>query len=85
MYNLYAHMNVNVTELRQNLPAYLKRVRQGERIRVTSRGNVVAELAPPTAMAEEAAVARKHLRGSLRRYDRPLEPAIPAHEWTASR
>jgi hypothetical protein len=26
-------MNVNVTQLRQNLPTYLKRVRQGERIR----------------------------------------------------
>jgi len=84
-YTLYITMNVNITELRQNLPAYLKRVRQGERIRVTSRGQVVAELAPPTAMAEEAALARKRLRGSVLRYDQPLEPAVPPEEWTVNR
>jgi antitoxin (DNA-binding transcriptional repressor) of toxin-antitoxin stability system len=77
-------MNVNVTQLRQNLPTYLKRVRQGERIRVTSRGQVIAELAPPTTIAEEAALARKRLRGSLLRYDRPSEPAITPEEWTAN-
>jgi len=77
-------MNVNVTELRQNLPTYLKRVRQGERIRVTSRGQVIAELAPPTTMAEEAVLARKRLRGSLVRYDQPFEPAVAPEEWTAN-
>jgi prevent-host-death family protein len=77
-------MNVNITELRQNLPAYLKRVRQGERIRVTSRGQVVAELTPPTTMAEEVALARKQLRGSVLRYDHPLEPAVSPEEWTAN-
>ena len=77
-------MNVNITQLRQNLPAYLKRVRQGERIQVTSRGQVVAELTPPTATADEAALARKRLRGSLVRYDAPLEPAIAAEEWTVN-
>jgi antitoxin (DNA-binding transcriptional repressor) of toxin-antitoxin stability system len=66
-------MNVNITELRQ-----------GERIRVTSRGQVVAELAPPTASADEAALARKQLRGSVVRYDDPLEPAISSGEWTAN-
>lgn len=77
-------MNVNVTELRQNLPSYLKRVRQGERIRVTSRGQVIAELAPPTRMADEAVLARKRLRGSLLRYEQPLEPALSPEEWTAN-
>jgi len=77
-------MNVNVTELRQNLPSYLKRVRQGERIRVTSRGQVIAELAPPMTEAEDAVRARKRLRGSLVRYDQPFEPAVPTEEWTAN-
>jgi prevent-host-death family protein len=74
-------MDVNVTALRQNLPAYLKRVRRGERIRVTSRGEVIAELAPPAATAEESALARKRLRGSVARYERPLEPAHAPGEW----
>ena len=78
-------MNVNITELRQNLPTYLKRVRQGERIRVTSRGQVIAELTPPTTQVEEAALARKRLRGSVVRYDGPLDPAMAPEEWTANR
>jgi len=79
------YMNVNITELRQNLPAYLKRVRQGERIRVTSRGQIVAELTPPTASADEVALARKKLRGSVVRYDDPFEPAFPAEDWTVNK
>lgn len=77
-------LSVNITELRRNLPAYLKRVRQGERIQVTSRGQVVAELAPPTARADEAALARQQLRGSVVRYADPLEPALAAEEWTVN-
>lgn len=76
---------VNVTELRQNLPGYLARVRRGERIRVTSRGRVVAELAPPAPTADEVAAARARLRGSVRRYDRPLEPVIDPAEWDMNR
>jgi prevent-host-death family protein len=76
---------VNVTELRQNLPAYVARVRRGERIRVTSRGRVVAELAPPAASPDAAAEARARLQGSVRRYERPLEPVIDPGEWDVNR
>lgn len=85
MCSVLIYMNVNITELRQNLPAYLKRVRQGERIRVTSRGQIVAELTPPTASADEVALARKRLRGSVVRYDDPFEPAFPAEDWTVNK
>jgi len=74
-------MNVNITELRQNLPTYLKRVQKGERIKVTSHGQIIAELVPPTATEDEAAHARKMLRGSILRYDDPLEPADPIEDW----
>ena len=74
-------MNVNITELRQNLPAYLKRVRQGERIKVTSHGQIIAELVPPTPNADVVAHARKMLRNSILRYDDPLEPADPVEDW----
>ncbi len=76
---------VKVTELRQNLPAYLARVRQGERVRVTSRGKVIAELAPPALAKEDLAAARGRLRGSVRRYDRPTEPVIDPKEWDVNR
>jgi prevent-host-death family protein len=76
---------VNVTKLRQNLPAYLARVRRGERIKVTSRGAVIAELAPAAPSPDEAAAARARLRGSVRRYDRPLEPVIDPGEWDMNR
>ncbi len=76
--------SVNVTELRQNLPAYLEKVRRGQRIRVTHRGRVIAELSPPAATPDEATAARALLRGSITRYDRPLEPAIAPNEWEAN-
>jgi len=74
-------MNVKVTDLRQNLPSYLKRVRRGERIRVTAHGQVIAELVPPATLPEEAEGARKRLRGSVLRYDQPFEPADTAESW----
>jgi prevent-host-death family protein len=76
---------VNVTELRQNLPAYLAKVQRGERLRVTSRGRVIAEIAPAVAAKDEAQAARERLRGSVLRYDRPLEPVIEPEEWEVNR
>jgi prevent-host-death family protein len=35
---------VNVTELRQNLPTYLAKVKKGNEIEVTSRGKVIARI-----------------------------------------
>ncbi len=77
--------DVNVTELRRNLPAYLANVRKGQRIRVTSRGRVIAEITPPVVDAEIAATARALLKGSVLRYDRPFEPALDEREWDANR
>jgi antitoxin (DNA-binding transcriptional repressor) of toxin-antitoxin stability system len=71
---------VSVTELRQKLPSYLARVQRGERIRVTSRGKVIAELAPPVPTPERVAGARARLRGSVLRYSQPLEPVIEPGE-----
>jgi len=76
---------VNVTELRQNLPAYLRRVQRGERIKVTSRGKVIAEIAPPATEESEPAAARKLLRNCVLRYDRPLEPVVSPEEWEVNR
>lgn len=67
---------VKVTELRQNLPAYLAKVKRGQRVRVTSRGKVIAELAPPSASRKEVEAARGRLRGSVLKYERPTEPVI---------
>lgn len=76
---------VNVTELRQNLPGYIAKVQRGERIRVTSRGKVVAELAPPASLPDTVAAARARLRGSVLRYENPLEPVVDASEWDMNR
>ena len=76
---------VKVTELRQNLPAYLAKVQRGERIKVTSRGKVVAELAPPASPPDMVAAARARLRGSVRRYVRPLASVVDANEWDMNR
>lgn len=73
--------DVNVTGLRRNLPAYLERARRGERIRVTSRGAVIAEITGPKAAEEEAELIRRRLRRTVLRYDLPAEPAHALDEW----
>lgn len=75
--------DVNVTDLRQNLPSYLERARRGEHIRVTSRGEVIAEISGPKAAEDEAELIRKRLRGSVVQYDSPTEPAHAPEEWAA--
>lgn len=77
--------DVKITELRQNLPEYMARARRGERLRVTSRGKPVAEISPPGSTPDRAADARARLKGSVLRYDNPLEPAIAADEWEVNR
>jgi len=74
--------DVNVTDLRQNLPAYLERANRGERIRVTSRGKVIAEISNPKTVEGEAELIRKQLHGSVLHYDSPTEPAHAQEEWT---
>jgi antitoxin (DNA-binding transcriptional repressor) of toxin-antitoxin stability system len=76
---------LKVTELRQNLAQYLAKAKRGHRVKVTSRGKVIAELAPPPASREKAAAARARLRGSVLMFNRPTEPAIDPGEWDANR
>jgi prevent-host-death family protein len=74
-------IQVNVTDLRQHLPAYLKRVEAGEEIRIISRGRVVARIQPEQDLAEDARVWLESLRGSVVLGDiiSPLETP----EWNA--
>ena len=55
---------VNVTELRQNLPSYLAEAGRGRTIEVTSHGRVIARIIAGSDLAEEARnrllAARKH-------------------------
>jgi prevent-host-death family protein len=49
---------VNVTELRNHLPAYLVKVKTGEEVAVTLRGKVIARLVPEV---DNCDAARKRL------------------------
>ncbi|MDB5800336.1 MAG: Antitoxin [Rhodocyclales bacterium] len=73
--------DVSITTLRQNLPEYLARVERGERVRITNRGRVIAEITSPMPTEDAAVAARKRLAGSLKRYDAPLESVIASGEW----
>ena len=57
---------INVTELRQNLPAYLVEVKRGKEIEVTSRGKVIARIVAghdaQTQARERLIAARKRCR-----------------------
>jgi len=56
---------VGVRELRQNLSVYLRRVRAGERLEVTERGEPVARLEPIVDASD--AVARLEAEGRIAR------------------
>jgi antitoxin (DNA-binding transcriptional repressor) of toxin-antitoxin stability system len=76
---------VSVTTLRAHLPEYLARVARGERLSVTLRGRVIAEISPPTPPPAAAQAARGRLKGSLLRYVQPFEPVVPADDWDMNR
>ena len=70
--------SVGVGELRQNLSRYLKRVERGERLLVTARNRVVAELGPPptTGPALDRLIAEGRVtRPSRRGLPEPIELA----------
>jgi hypothetical protein len=46
---------------------------------------VIAEISPPTPEPAAAEAARSRLKGSLLRYDQPLEPVLPADDWDMNR
>ena len=46
---------------------------------------MIAEIAPPLPAADSTEAARVRLRGSVVRYDVPLQPALPAEEWELNR
>ncbi len=74
--------DVNVTNLRQNLPEYLAQVEAGETLRVTVHGHVIAEICPPGSYVPEPEAIRARLRNSLVQFDDPLAPALPASDWS---
>lgn len=59
--------SVNVTELRQHLPDYLKQVQQGKEIAITLHGKTIARLVPhQVENKREAALKRlAELRGKM--------------------
>ena len=59
--------SVNVTELRQHLPDYLKQVQQGKEIAITLHGKTIARIVPDRNESKrEAALKRlETLRGTV--------------------
>lgn len=78
---------VGVRELRQNLSVYLRRVRAGETLRVTDRGEAVALLTPLPEHADPLSrlAAEGRLRPAIREYSHLLPPLEPLpHRQTLS-
>jgi antitoxin (DNA-binding transcriptional repressor) of toxin-antitoxin stability system len=75
--------SVGVRELKNRLSEYLREVRAGERVLVTDRGEVVAELAPPgqshepDVPAELLVLARRGLVTLGAPGDEVTYPALP--------
>lgn len=80
---------VGIRELKNRLSEYLRQVQQGERVLVTDRGKVIAELRPPGApdSAEKHPGLHAMAQSGLLRLGQPnradlyplLPPAAPDH------
>lgn len=78
---------VGIRELKNKLSEYLRRVRLGESVLVTDRGEVVAELLPPgqrrgdpSVPAGLQALARRNLLTLGDRAETDLYPALPRRQ-----
>ncbi len=58
--------DVNITELRAHLPCYLRQVAEGEEIRVTQKGRVIARIVPDQSQRAQARAALAELSKSAR-------------------
>jgi prevent-host-death family protein len=54
--------SINVTELRAHLPKYLANAQHGKEILVTSHGQVIARIVPPSDVRNQAMEQLKLLR-----------------------
>ena len=72
---------INITELRQRLPYYLKQVEKGMELRITSRGKPIARIVPEKDKVEGARKRLMALRGTMIRKD-IVEPVNDV-EWNA--
>jgi len=59
--------SVNITELRQHLPDYLKQVQQGEEIAITLHGKTIARIVPDYQEDKREAALKRlaALRGKM--------------------
>ncbi len=71
-----------VSELRANLPGFLKKVETGNIISITSRGREIAWLVPPAPARESARSALRRLRQTAIVGD-VLSPV--EDDWTAAK
>lgn len=73
---------ISVTELRQNLPAYLAKVREGKEIEVAVHGKVIARIVPEQDAAQAAKARLVALRAKVKIGD-VMSPSGDA--WDAQR
>ena len=73
---------VNVTELRQNLPDYLAEVRKGKELKITVRGKVIARIVPERGVKTAARQRLVALRTKCKVGD-VISPT--GERWTAER
>ncbi len=56
---------INITELRSNLPYYLKKVKKGTELQITSNGKCIARIVPEKSEVEKAIARLLQLRGTM--------------------
>jgi prevent-host-death family protein len=68
---------IGVRELKANLSSVLRRVGEGERVRITRRGRYVADLLPPETDPAEAQMRKLIAEGRVTPPSKPLDRNPP--------
>ena len=72
---------VNVTELRNNVPQYLRQVKKGLELQITSHGRSIARLVPEQNAVKEAKDRLLKLKGTMILGD--ITESVEIVEWGA--
>jgi prevent-host-death family protein len=73
--------STGIRELKDNLSRYIRRVEAGERIAITARGRVVAELVPPEAATMSGGPSHFDALIAAGVIRPPLETGDPTADW----
>ncbi len=78
-------ISTGIRDLKDNVSRYIRRIEAGERIAITARGRVVAELVPPGTATRKSPGSRWEALIAAGSLHPPVETGDPFEDWPDTR